>query len=393
MHLSDGEIKALLDQELTAETTERAKNHLEICQRCEKRYKLLYSSSQIVQNRLSVLNPMDQPGPLPARVAREDLSTRIQDQEVNNMSNKLFSKQARPAWIALGVILILAVSMTFAPIRAIANNFLGLFRVEKFTVVQVNPGDLPEQLGSSSQFEHMLTQNINFVEGGMPYSVPDKEAASSEVDFDVRLPVGMNKPLSSIMIQPGGLAEFTVDSALLQAVLAEIGRTDIEIPEGVDGATATLDIQSGVAAQYGDCEFDAEKLVEEGHDPDNPSVPQLPNCVTLVQGPSPTISAPPDLNLIEIGEAYLQLLGMNPEEAESFARKVDWTSTFVFPMPMGGTAFEEVPVDGVTGILILQALEGHQSQFMLMWVKDEITYVLTGPGSAATAANIARSLR
>ena len=53
-----------------------------------------------------------------------------------------------------------------------------------------------------------------------------------------------------------------------------------------------------------------------------------------------------------MGEIYLQVLGMTPEEAASYASSVDWTSTFVIPVPRYRAEYQEVQVDGVTGTLI-----------------------------------------
>ncbi len=392
MHLSDGEIKAYIDQETGADEVQRTEKHLATCSRCQERHQALLITSEQIQSNLSALEPAGKSHPIPASTARHRLHARFQEKELT-MWNKLFSRKARPVWIGLAIVAILAISMTFAPVRAIANSFLGLFRVEQFTVVKINPADLPDQLGSSTQLEAMLSQDIQIEERGDHFSVPNKEQASLSAKFDVRLPAGMNQPLSILEVQPGGRVTFTVDAKRVQILLDEIGRADIQIPAGVDGATVKLDISDGVSAQYGDCRFDAETAAMEGFDPDNPTIPQLPRCTTLIQMPSPTISAPPGLNLTKIGEAYLQLLGMSRADAEKFAQKVDWTTTLVMPLPMYGTSYKEVQVDGVTGIIIEQDLDDHENQYILLWVKDGIVYALTGPGNQTTALAIARSLR
>jgi len=393
MHLSDGEIKAYQDQELEINSQQRVVAHLDTCTRCQQRNKVLNDLSQKLTTDLNALDPVTKNKFSSANTAHNWLTARLQEKETNNMWKKITSPQARPVWIGLVIVILLAISMTFAPVRAIANSFLGLFRVEQFTIVQVNPADLPEQLGSSSQLEYLLTQNLQIEERGEAYQVADKNEASQRVGFEVRLPTGMIKPLNSLDVQPGGQVTFVVDSARVQLILNEIGRSDIQIPEEVDGALVTLEIPDGITTQYGNCEYDLERLREAGYDPDDPKIPQLPDCITLVQLPSPTITAPTELNLVEIGEAYLQLLGMSAEEAHEFAQKVDWSTTFVVPLPNYGTAFQDVSVDGVSGVLISQELDEHTSQFMLMWVKDGIAYVLTGPGGKSTALNIARSLR
>jgi hypothetical protein len=122
-------------------------------------------------------------------------------------------------------------------------------------------------------------------------------------------------------------------------------------------------------------------------------MPRLPHCTTLVQMPSPEVNAPPGLNVAQVGEAYLQLLGMDAEEARAFSESVDWTSTFVVPIPRYGTSTETVSVDGVEGAFIQQDLRDHAKQYLLMWVKEGILYALTGPGGLEDALRVAGSIQ
>lgn len=393
MHLSDGEIKAFLDNEVDDQARRKVKTHLDSCALCQERYAVLQASSRLIEKHLSLLAPETNLGHPPATAARAKLTAQKHEMEVSSMWNQLFSRKARPVWIGLAIVAVLVISMTFAPVRAIANSFLGLFRVEQFAIVEVDPGALQQQLGSSTQLQSLLTQNLQIEDRGEAYFVTDEAEASERLGFAVRLPTGMTRPLESLEVQPGGRAEFVVDTSRIQAILDEIGRADIQIPALVNGATVKLDIPDSITAQYGECKFDIEPIRESGYDPDSPAFPQMLGCTTLSQIPSPTIDAPPGLNLSEFGEAYLQLLGMNPEEAAEFAQRVDWSTTFVVPLPMSSATYKEINVDGVEGVIILQDFQESTTQYMLMWVKDGITYVLAGPGTASTALNIARSLK
>ena len=128
------------------------------------------------------------------------------------------------------------------------------------------------------------------------------------------------------------------------------------------------------------------------NDPDNPAEMSLPDCTSFIQIPSPSVDAPPDLDVNQIGEIYLQVLGMSPEEAASFSKNVDWTSTFVIPVPQYSSTNEQVPVDGVTGTLIKYRESGRQA-FLLIWVKDGIIYAFGGPGKGNDALQIVASLK
>jgi hypothetical protein len=122
-------------------------------------------------------------------------------------------------------------------------------------------------------------------------------------------------------------------------------------------------------------------------------MPRLPNCTTLVQMPSPQVDAPEGLDIAGIGEAYLQLLGMTPQEAAQFSSTIDWTTTFVIPIPRYGTKSQSVSADGADATYIQQNLDNHTRQYLLIWVKDGILYALTGPGNIENALDVAGTLQ
>jgi hypothetical protein len=393
MHLKEGELRAFHDHELHGPALERVQAHLAACPACRERGSALLARAQGVSERLSTLNPRPHEVELPAGAARARLTRRMytDEKEKTTMPGKIFSRPYRPAWAVLGVVALLAVSMAFQPVRALAQSFLGLFRVQQVQVVPVNPGNLPEQLGSSSQLEAMFAEDMTVEGGGELQSAASAGEAGQLAGIAVRLPEGQD-PVK-LGVRPGGRATFTVALDRARAILDEIGRSDITLPAELDGATVTVEMPAGVLAQYGNCEYDLETLRRHANDPHGPKDTRLPECTSLMQMPSPTINAPEGLDIAAIGQAFLQVLGMNAEEAQSFAGNIDWATTLVLPIPRYGTEYSEVSVDGVTGTLILHDRARHSEQYMLIWVKDEIVYALTGPGDASTALSLAGTLK
>src|SRR4030067_667943 len=237
----------------------------------------------------------------------------------------------------------------------------------------------------------MPSEDVRFEEMGEPQKAADAAEASALAGLPVRLPASIEGDLR-LEVQPGTRATFKVDFARVRAVLAELGQDDIQLPDELDGATVTLDLPASAVAAYGDCASDHEATQATGSDPDSPTQ-HLLKCTSLVQMISPTITAPPGLDLAKLGEAFLQVMGMSPEEAANFSQTVDWTTTLVIPIPRYGTDYKEVQVDGVQGWFIQQYLEDQADQYLLMWIKDEIEYALTGPGNISTALTIAESLK
>jgi hypothetical protein len=393
-HLTHGTIRAYLDGEVLPQAAQQIEAHLQSCPRCQSAADDQRLSARQVEIRLSDLHDLSEHRPAPVHTARARLEARrLSSNKEQQMQNKnIFQKVPRLTWISLAIVAVLAIAMTFAPLRAIATSFLGLFRVQQIQVVQVNPADFPQQLGESSQFESMLTSDLAFQEQGDPQPVASLAEAAAQLGFTARLPEAA-EGAPQLTIQPGGSAVFTVNMEHVRQLLAEIGRSDIQLPEAVNGATVTLTVPASLSAQYGECEFDVERMREQGYDPDDGSIPPLPKCTTLIQMPSPEISAPPGLDIQKIGEAYLQVLGMSQAEAEAFAGTIDWTTTLVIPIPRYNATYREVSVDGVPATLIMSEMQSRAGQYMLVWVKDGIVYALTGPGDAYTALTVADSLK
>jgi hypothetical protein len=387
MHLSPGEIRAYHDSQLEAAAVQRAEAHLAECQDCQSAARTALMQTRQVENRLSSLQ-LSTAKPMSTPEARACLEARLQqEKEPNTMWSKLTSRISRPAWVGLALVAVLAVSLAFPPVQAVANSFLKLFRVEQVRVVPVDTERLAGQMEQSTRLEGLFSESVKIEEGGEPQEVSSAEEASAQLGLQVRLPAALeDKP--KIMVQPGGNVTFTIDLELMRAVMQEMNRPDIQLPDSLDGAVVKLEIPAGVVALYGDCQMEERPM----NDPDAPSEVNFPDCTSFFQMPSPSVDAPPDLDVAQMGEIYLQVLGLTPEEAARFSSNVDWTSTFVIPVPRYSAEYKEVQVDGVTGTLIETARYGGQD-FLLLWVKDGVIYALGGAGGADDALQIAASLK
>ena len=392
MHIPDGKLKAYLDHELILSEQEHVQDHLDSCQQCQVALAKQTSRTEHVQNLLTEINTQEDKKANSVAAARRQLEMRITAQEEKNMFKKVFSRNNRLSWIVVGIIVILVAAIAFPPVQAIANSFLGLFRVQKFTVVSVDSSNLQGRFESANQLEFMFTEDVTVDEKGEPQEVDSSSEASALAGIPVRLPSGMNND-PTLMVIPGATANFAVNLEHIQAVLNEIDLPDISLPANLDGATVSVDIPSSVSAEFGECDYDPLAPARREYDPDDPDMMPRPSCTTLVQAKSPIISAPAGLDIAQIGNAFLQIMGMSPEEADHFSQNIDWTTTFVIPIPQNSTTYQEMPVDGVVGTLILQEFKDQETQYVLLWVKDGIVYALSGPGSASTAARIASTLK
>ncbi|MBV9339583.1 MAG: hypothetical protein JO159_01680, partial [Acidobacteria bacterium] len=189
--------------------------------------------------------------------------------------------------------------------------------------------------------------------------------------------------------------QMTVNRERLATLLDEVGRPDIAIPESADGALIAVHIPKTVVSMYGDCPIDKNSANSSSGSREERRAEREANlnrnCTYLLEAPSPTVSVPPDLNMAEIAEAALQLAGMSADEARSFCRTVDWSSTLVIPVPRNSSYYETVNVDGVEGTLITESVpEG--SRYNLLWVKRGVIHSFSARGNVADARALAASL-
>src|SRR5207248_1429550 len=187
--------------------------------------------------------------------------------------------------------------------------------------------------------------------------------ASQAAGFNVRLlSAGPGTP--RLTVQDGTAFQVVLNRQRAQAVLNEAGRSDLQLPASIDGATIAVDVPKGVTAAYGDCPVPSASVQESDK---NVGRGQFSNCVLFAQMPSPSVDTPPDLNIAQLAEIGLQFSGMSAAEAHQFSQRVDWTSTLVIPFPRNAGTYEQVSVDGVSGTLISRGSGG--GQYSLIWVK------------------------
>lgn len=388
-HLSDGELRAHLDQPNEAGPVDQ---HLQACPTCRKRAEALAVRVQRIEVQLDGLDPAANQVHSPilkSSAARRQLDARLEQTEELPMFRKLNQRISRPAWAALALVAVLAIAMAFPPVRAAASSFLQLFRVEQVRIIPIDMDTFNTGMESSAQFEALFAENVEVAENGEPQETTDAAEAAALAGIALRLPAAEDP--ERFMVQPGGTATLTVDLEMVGAVLREIGRGDVQLPQDLDGAQIRIQIPTGVAALLGDCPAPRQDMGDPD-DPDNYHSEDWDRCTTLMQMPSPSISAPPDMDIEELGKIYMQVLGMTESDAALFAENVDWATTFVVPIPRNEAEYEEVQVDGVAGTLITSGMD-YRPSYTLLWVKDGMVYVLNGPGGATEALQTAATIR
>lgn len=309
----------------------------------------------------------------------------------------MFRKLFASPLVRYGVPALLVLTMIFAfpGARAFASQLLDLFRVQQVAVVPIDVTGLGELNGNDAiaeKISQLISDSTTITkEPGDPVDAKDTNQASELAGFTVRAPAGMEP--SRIRVSSGAAFTLTVNGDKAQALLNEAGRDDLVLPESIDGAEISVDIPGGVNLAYGTCPSpDAREYDPDDQESRIQLSADYSDCVMFVQIPSPTVIAPPSIDVPQLAQMALEFTGMKSEEAQALTESIDWTSTLVIPIPRYNSTYEEISVDGVTGTLIQQSY-GSDPEYLLLWVKDGIIYAISGQSSdAQPAVEIANSL-
>ena len=295
------------------------------------------------------------------------------------MAHNPFSRRYRPVWAGAVLALFVALTLTVPPMRTLAGNFLSLFRVQKIEFTAVSPEALPDEETMEAvapEIERMFDEDLTVTTQGERETV-DEATARARAGFAVRLPATEQDQVRYEWTPPVHVA-MQIDLPRVRALFAELGYQDVELPDALDGKTVEADFQGMLTAAYGAC--------EDERAPGN-------ECMAFVQMPSPALSVPDDLDVVQLGQVYLELLGTTREDAADLSERIDWTTTLVVPFPgHHDLTHETVRVDGVEGTLIHPTSSAWYREYLLTWVKDDVVYAVTGNGDHAKALDLADSL-
>ena len=387
-HLKDGQLRAALDGELDETRT----HHLEICFICQRRQAVIQSQTLATARALSFLTaPAQSAGPA-AKAALIQFQQRNKNRKEISMFKKLLPSPLMR--IGLAIVLILVLVMSVPSTRALAEQFLNLFRVQQVVVVPVDYTGMQQLTGNSTlgkQISDLISSSVTAQQKpGSPVTMTDAAAASQQAGFNVRVPQTMTP--SRISVE--GAAAFTikVDVAKAQALLNESGRSDLVLPTSINGEDVSVTIPASVSVAFGTCPDPAAQDTANGINTNGSAGRRYPDCVILAEAPTPTVSAPADLNIAQLAQIGLEFTGMTSDQAAAFTQSVDWTSTLVIPLPKNAATYQQVTVDGVTGTLIQRPADD-APQYVLIWVKNGIIYAISSLGTnSEQAVQMANSL-
>jgi hypothetical protein len=274
--------------------------------------------------------------------------------------------------VACAASLLLAVGLVTLPsVRAAAETFLDLFRVVNFVAVPVATNRVTA-LQRGLDLPRMLGEQVHMVQApGAPQSVATAGQAGTLSGITVDLPSWLPDGLTLQGIEVLGEQRWTVAASgqKLQQVLDTLGITDLTVPPGLDGQTASIHLYPSVRVSYG---------TQAGH-------------VLFIQARQPEAVLPPGTDLPLLAEIGLRVLGLEPNEARRFANSVDWRTTLLVPVPASVANFHQVDLGAGTGLLIETAATAGPRQSQLLWSSGDSVFALIGDVRPDELFEMARS--
>jgi hypothetical protein len=321
-----------------------------------------------VLEQLSILEPGAGDAPKPAGQALAGIRQQIEQRQQDLFRHRLArlwagtNRRYALATAFSAFLLLFGLFFSFPAVRAAASDFLGLFRVQKFAAISVSP----EQIAFLERLEGkgLVPGELEIIQESDSLNPVDSiSEASAMTGLAVRSLTQLGDP-DEIYVTDGSRGRLTIDLAGSRAILAAAGVDPSLLPDSLDGQQVTVTIFAGVEQRW-------------------------PDGTWLLQTESPLVEYPRDMDPALLGQALLQILGMNEEEAVRLAQSIDWTSTLLLPVPQDLASFNEVFVDGQSS-LALSSLDSQHG--VIMWQNEGIVYLLNGSGSLAELVSLANSL-
>jgi hypothetical protein len=395
---TDGILRCRIDQELAAPELESVDEHLRSCTSCRARLTEISDRSNRIRDILNILAASNRELSVNPAVAYAQLHQSF----VSSTNAKpvwpprMLTQWKRPAWGVLAAACAIALLVSFAPARTWGQKILEMLRVQKVAVVPIDMPAIGMDGSDSSSVGRLVAQMISdsvvvTMKPGEPQNATTVEIASQMAGFTVRTLSELGTP-DRILIEGEGAFHMTLDRDRIIDVLDQAGRSDIQIPESVNGSTVAVHLPRVVRLVYGTCPS-GRPVQGDAADSKMAGDVAADTCVSFFQVPSPTVSVPPTLNIAALAEAGLQVAGMGAAEAHAFCQTVDWSSTLVVPVPRTNSSSRTVSVDGVYGTLIETAPHGKfLGEYAFLWVKNGIVYSVNGVGTVDRALSAAQAL-
>ncbi|MDI6816922.1 MAG: zf-HC2 domain-containing protein [Actinomycetota bacterium] len=375
MCYDEGTLQAYIDRELPGRRRWEIEAHVETCEACKAGLALLRDASEAAQVRLTPLSKQLHSKTVSTEAAWMRLTNdeRIKAPPRRRGVFEMLQGRLKTALVPLAAVAVLAMALSFAPVRGLAADFLNIFRVQNVEVITISPEDMHalQRLGEEGGGKVDI-ENLGKIESG-GFTQPEQvtmNAAKEAVDFDLKLPQGLtgyNEP--SYNVQKGFATSFTLDVDKANEVFKSFGATQL-LPGALDGKKFTAKMPTVVIVNY---------PKENG------------GMVVIGQARSPEFILPAGVDADAVRDVLLSLPALPENIRKQLEAVKDWRNTLIIPN-IDGSA-KEVKVGDAEGVFITPPREHAEGDSALVWQRDGVIYGISGQLDLAAAQEIAASLK
>jgi hypothetical protein len=264
-------------------------------------------------------------------------------------------------------ILILSVAV-FPSVGAVADSLLQSFRAKSVLFVPVDQTRLQQLSALGTDPTSLFLSKPSVVGKANTTVAGSLDEAAKAVGFTPEQP--------SIFPDKLGATQFTVHDSLkaqaqvnvatIRTVLSALNINDITLPDALGAEPISASVPAFLETTYSGAGYE----------------------LRLVQGHSPTVTLPKGVDLAQLGEAGLRVIGMQPDQAKQLSHQIDWSSTLVVPFPAGLSDVVRVQVNDAQGLMVTsggQVRGGYESgnSTVLYWQSSDRFFILQGSGGQA----------
>jgi hypothetical protein len=176
-------------------------------------------------------------------------------------------------------------------------------------------------------------------------------------------------------VLPSQAWRFTASARRLQSVLDSLGIHDVSVPSSLDGQVVTASAAPIVRVSYADGR----------------------QHFSVVESRQPVVSIPQGIDLANLADIALRVLGVASDEAYRLAQGVDWRTTLIVPIPADAAAFRQVSVQGHPGLLVVSVRQSARGRLpgeaRLIWSSGNRVFALIGDVPPTELFDMAQSFQ
>ena len=398
-------LKALVDGELSEPWRDQLRAHAAGCRACSDRLSRLRLDGSLVMGRLRLLDAELTPSRPPVSLILERARTTPAPSGLGVLARwgsrgGGASAASRASWLPLGALrprpflgaalaatALLTVAFTQPAVQTFAQGVVQSLRVQRVEPIKIDPAllrGLP--IGNPADLAKVGTYRGPAEPRVRAASVAE---ASRSTGLALRAPGSLPAALRNSQVSYLSEAEtfsITYDGQKLAQTAQEVGIRDAALLtdlRALNGVTVRGTVPSAAVLLWGTPPFGSPTAKEaQAAATGTPAGP----FVAFLQMKTPSLDIPANVNADQLRERLLRSGALPPQLASQLLAIQDWRTTLPVPVTRGTAT--QVPVDGVTGTLVV----GEFPVPMLVWQKDGALYILGGTLSEGELIAAAKSL-